>query len=378
VTARAAKGLRPASTSFVRPERLIATEPAEVRGVARDEVRLLVATAGTVTHTTFRSIAGRLSPGDLVVVNTSATAAAALSGTRSDGREVAVHVSGPLPDHLYAVELRCLDGSCRVLDGRVGEAIRLAGGGALTLQAAYPGRAVTTGSRLWRGAFTLAAAVPEHLARHGRPISYGHGSRRWPLAAYQTVFAQPTPWMPSAEMPSAEMPSAEMPSAEMPSAEMPSAGRPFTDRVVTSLVVAGVQVAPVTLHTGVSSLEADEQPMPERFSVPATTARLVNQTLASGGRIVAVGTTVTRALETVAASDGTLHAASGWTDLVLGPDRPTRAVTGLVTGWHDPRASHLLLLEAVAGAPLVQRAYDEAVAVGYLWHEFGDSALLLP
>ena len=358
MTARAAKGLRPASTSFVRPERLIATEPAEVRGVARDEVRLLVATAGTVTHTTFRAIAGRLSPGDLVVVNTSATAAAALSGTRSDGREVAVHVSGPLPDHLYAVELRCLDGSCRVLDGRVGEAIRLAGGGALTLQAAYPGRAVTTGSRLWRGAFTLAAAVPEHLARHGRPISYGHGSRRWPLAAYQTVFAQPTPWMPSAEM--------------------PSAGRPFTDRVVTSLVVAGVQVAPVTLHTGVSSLEADEQPMPERFSVPATTARLVNQTRASGGRIVAVGTTVTRALETVAASDGTLHAASGWTDLVLGPDRPTRAVTGLVTGWHDPRASHLLLLEAVAGAPLVQRAYDEAVAVGYLWHEFGDSALLLP
>ena len=363
MTARAAKGLRPASTSFVRPDRLIATEPAEDRGVARDEVRLLVATADTVSNTRFRAIAGRLDPGDLVVVNTSATAAAALSGTRSDGREVAVHVSGPLPDHLYAVELRCLDGSCRVLDGCVGETIRLGGGGALTLRAGYPDCAVTTGSRLWRGAFTLAAAVPEHLARHGWPISYGHGSRRWPLAAYQTVFAQRTP---------------RTPSAEMPSAEMPSAGRPFTDRVVTSLVGAGVQVAPVTLHTGVSSLEADERPMPERFSVPATTARLVNQTRACGGRIVAVGTTVTRALETVAASDGTVRAASGWTDLVLGPDRPTRVVTGLVTGWHDPQASHLLLLEAVAGAPLVQRAYDEAIATGYLWHEFGDSALLLP
>jgi S-adenosylmethionine:tRNA ribosyltransferase-isomerase len=91
-----------------------------------------------------------------------------------------------------------------------------------------------------------------------------------------------------------------------------------------------------------------------------------------------VGTTVTRALESAAGSDGVVHAASGWTDLVLGPDRPARVVDGLITGWHDAGASHLLLLEAVAGPELVAAAYREAVEHGYLWHEFGDSALLLP
>jgi S-adenosylmethionine:tRNA ribosyltransferase-isomerase len=159
---------------------------------------------------------------------------------------------------------------------------------------------------------------------------------------------------------------------------MPSAGRPFTDRLVTDLVTAGVAVAPVTLHTGVSSLEVGEPPLPEPFAVPAATARLVEHTRRHGGRVVAVGTTVTRALETVAAPDGSVSVGAGWTDLVLGPDRPARVVTGLVTGWHEPGASHLHLLEAVAGPELVACAYDVARASGYLWHELGDSALLLP
>lgn len=359
---RAEQGLerRPAraGTSFVRPEQLTATEPPEARGTARDEVRLLVATNETVAHTRFWRIVDHLRAGDLVVVNTSATAAAALTGTRRDGREVAVHVSGPLTDDTYAVELRCSDGSCRVGDGSVGEVVRLAGGGALTLRAGYPDPDVRTGSRLWRATFTVGSGVAEHLRRHGRPISYSGAARRWPLTAYQTVFARP--------------------SRDFPSAEMPSAGRPFSDRVLKALIRQRVRLAPLTLHTGVSSLEADELPLPERFSVPATTARLVNQARAAGGRVVAVGTTVTRALESVAAMDGTVRAGSAWTDLVLGPDRPARVVTGLVTGWHDPQASHLLLLEAVAGTQLVQRAYDAALAARYRWHEFGDSALLLP
>jgi len=147
---------------------------------------------------------------------------------------------------------------------------------------------------------------------------------------------------------------------------------------VTALVTAGVAVAPITLHTGVSSLESGEPPQPERFRVPASTARLVNLVRAHGGRVIAVGTTVARALESVAAPDGRVHAAAGWTDLVLGPDRPARTVDGLITGLHDPQASHLLLLEAIAGPALVQRAYDAAVSGRYLWHEFGDSCLLLP
>ena len=118
--------------------------------------------------------------------------------------------------------------------------------------------------------------------------------------------------------------------------------------------------------------------MAEPFIVPATTARLVNMTRANGGRVIAIGTTATRAIESAASIDGMVHAVDGWTNLVIGPDRPARVVDGLITGWHDAGASHLLLLEAVAGPAVVAAAYREAVTRGYLWHEFGDSALLLP
>jgi S-adenosylmethionine:tRNA ribosyltransferase-isomerase len=197
--------------------------------------------------------------------------------------------------------------------------------------------------------------VVAYLRRTGRPIRYGYVPAPVALADYQTVFAR-----------------------EPGSAEMPSAGRPFTAGLVVDLVARGVDVAPVTLHTGVSSQEAGEPPQRERFAVPPTTARRVNAARAHGARVVAVGTTVTRALESAAGGDGTVRAAAGWTDLVLGPRRPARVVTGLVTGWHPPGASHLDLLEAVAGAELVQQAYDAALRERYLWHEFGDSCLLLP
>jgi S-adenosylmethionine:tRNA ribosyltransferase-isomerase len=209
--------------------------------------------------------------------------------------------------------------------------------------------------RLWRARARIDGGVTAFLARHGRPIRYAYVPRPWPLADYQTVFAR-----------------------EPGSAEMPSAGRPFTGQVVTELVTRGVGLAPVVLHTGVSSQEPGEPPQPERFRVPEATARLVNFTRQAGGRVIAVGTTVTRALESVAGQDGSVRAGHGWTDLVLGPGRPARAVTGLVTGWHAPGASHLALLTAVAGTDLVERAYHEAVRSGYRWHEFGDSCLLLP
>jgi S-adenosylmethionine:tRNA ribosyltransferase-isomerase len=197
--------------------------------------------------------------------------------------------------------------------------------------------------------------VRELMWDHGRPIRYGYVPRDWPLEAYQTVFA-----------------------TEPGSAEMPSAARPFTAEVTVDLARRGVLLAPVLLHTGVSSQEPDEPPQPERFRVPATTASLVNHVRRTGGRVVAVGTTVTRALESATDGSGTVHAAQGWTDLVLGPARPARVVTGLITGWHEPGASHLDLLRAVAGAPLVDAAYDEAHRRGLLWHEFGDSCLLMP
>jgi S-adenosylmethionine:tRNA ribosyltransferase-isomerase len=295
--------------------------------------------------------------GDLLVVNTSATLAAAVDGLRSGHRRVIVHFSTRLDDGRWVVELRRPDGSGPERDGGVGEHVLLPAGVMLALESAYP-HPETVGSRLWTARVAVEGPVEAYLDRHGRPIRYGYVPGRWPLRDYQTVFAR-----------------------EPGSAEMPSAGRPFTRQLVTSLVSRGVSIAPIVLHTGVSSPEAHEPPTPERYAVPEPTAHLVNVTRAAGGRVVAVGTTVTRALESVVAEDGQedaiVRAGAGWTDLVLGPDRPAHVVDGIVTGWHPPEASHLDLLDAVAGADVVDAAYSAALNDGYLWHEFGDSALLL-
>jgi S-adenosylmethionine:tRNA ribosyltransferase-isomerase len=339
------------SPTFVLPDELNATEPPEARGRGRDDVRLLVARRTRITHARFPDLADHLRPGDLLVVNTSATLAAAVDGTRGGGTPVTVHFATDLGDGVWVVEVRPPGRATGpVTDVEPGERIALPAGAALDVEVPY-----TAGHRrLHRARLRVEGPATAFLARHGRPISYAYVPRRWPLAAYQTVFAR-----------------------EPGSAEMPSAARPFTDALVTRLVTYGVRLAPVTLHTGVSSPEPGEPPLPERYAVPATTADLVNHTRQTGGRVVAVGTTVTRALETVADQTGTVRPGRGWTDLVLGPDRPARTVTGLVSGWHAPGASHLKLLEAVAGQDTVDAAYDAALANGYRWHEFGDSALLL-
>lgn len=332
---------------FVLPEGLEATEPP----AARDGVRLLVARPEGLTHARFSQLGEFLAPGDLVVVNTSATLAAATDGQRA-GAPVEVHFSAELDDGAWVIEVRPGGVSTGpVTDLRPGEVITLDAGATLVVDRPAPAGQ----TRLWQARALIDGGVCAFLARHGRPIRYAYVPSQWPLAEYQTVFAR-----------------------EPGSAEMPSAGRPFTDRVVTDLVTQGVAVAPVVLHTGVSSQEPGEPPQPERFRVPEATARLVNVTRQAGGRVIAVGTTVTRALESAADADGTVQPRRGWTDLVLGPPRPARVVTGLVTGWHAPGASHLALLAAVAGDALVERAYAEAVRQGYRWHEFGDSCLLLP
>lgn len=346
-------GAAVAGTSFSLPADLSATEPPEQRGLARDGVRLLVAEGDRITGTRFAEIGRFLRPGDVLVVNTSATRPAAVDARRSD-RTAPLHLSTVLDDDSWVVEVRRgdpVDGPAT--DVVAAERLGLPGGRSLTILGSYP-HAGQDASRLWRAALDRPVDVDAYLRRHGRPIRYGYVPRRWPLSAYQTVFA-----------------------TEPGSAEMPSAGRPFSDRLVTTLAAHGVGITPVVLHTGVSSPEPHEPPYPERYRVPAATARLVNAARAGGGRVVAVGTTAVRALETVAGWDGVVVPGEGWTDLVLGPDRPTRVVDGLVTGWHAPQSSHLLLLEAVAGRDMVQRAYDAALSEGYLWHEFGDSCLLL-
>jgi S-adenosylmethionine:tRNA ribosyltransferase-isomerase len=344
-------------TDFVLPPGLEATQPPQERGLARDQVRLLVAGPGGGTQLTrFAELARFLAPADLVVINTSATLNAALDG-ETRGRPVAVHVCA-VPPAEQAVELRRHHGHGPVTDAAPGDVVTLPGGVRLRLLTGYPDATVARGSRLWRAAWTLPPAVPsvaDLLATHGRPIRYGHLRSHPPLAAYQTIYAD-----------------------RPGSAEAASAGRPFSGRVLARLAARGVAVAPIVLHAGVSSPEAGEPPLAERYAVPASTARAVNQTRAHGGRVVAVGTTVVRALESAARPGGHVVQAGGWTELVLGPDRPVRVVDGLITGWHEPGASHLLLLEAVAGPHLVAQAYREALAARLLWHEFGDSCLLLP
>jgi S-adenosylmethionine:tRNA ribosyltransferase-isomerase len=341
--------------AFELPAALEAREPPEARGLARDAVRLMVATrsSGRIVHTRFRALPEALAAGDLVVVNVSATLPAALAARRAGGASVRVHFSTRAPglgERWRVVELRSADGA-RPERGQLGERLRLADGTAtLVLVAPY-----VSGTRLLLARFDGSMPLHAYLARFGEPIRYGYVARRWPLAAYQNVYAV-TPG----------------------SAEMPSAGRPFTAELLARLTAAGVQTAETTLHAGVSSPERHEPPFAEQYDVPASTARLVAATRRLGGRVIAVGTTVVRALETVAQADGTLAPGAGWTRLVITPERRLRVVDGLITGWHEPEASHLELLEALAGRPLLASCYREALAHGYLWHEFGDSHLILP
>jgi S-adenosylmethionine:tRNA ribosyltransferase-isomerase len=325
--------------------------PLDAFGRRRDEARLLVVSrSGPGEHDAVFADLGRfLRPGDVLVVNTSATLPAAVP--TEDGR--LLHVSGEFLGGLRLVELRGQNGigSRPFPDGYPGP-VRLPGGGQAYLLAPYLG-----GPRLWVARLDLPGNgdLVSYLAEHGRPIRYGSPDRAWPLDAYQTVFA-----------------------TEPGSAEMPSAARGFTAELVTSLVAGGVVFAPIVLHCGVSSPETGEPPQPERYRVPASTAALVNAARAAAGRVVAVGTTATRALETTADKGGVVHPGEGWTELVITPERGVRAVDALITGWHEPKASHLDLIEAVAGRAVVERSYALAADLGYRGHEFGDFHLILP
>jgi len=339
--------------TFDLPPELEASEPPEARGITRDAVRLLIAEHTGLSHTTFGELPRFLRSGDLVVVNTSGTIPAAIDATTDDGDALVLHLSNDLGSGQWVVELRrrSADGTTERWTGPTPSGpLRLADGATATLLSGYRGS-----PRLWKAQLSVGAPVLQWLAAHGRPIRYGYVSKPWPLSMYQNVYA-----------------------TEPGSAEMPSAGRPFTPEVMMRLVAKGVAVTPLVLHTGVASLEADELPYPEPYRVPAATAARVNATRREGGRVIAIGTTVVRALESAVGDDGLAHEADGWTDLVITPERGVAVVDGLLTGWHEPEASHLLMLEAVAGHDLVARSYEAGLAEGYRWHEFGDTHLLLP
>lgn len=343
-----------AQLDFMPGPELGATAPPEERGLARDSVRLMVArrSDGEIVHAHFRQFPDFLHRGDLVVVNTSATLPAAVDAVGS-GSSVTVHFSTEISPGLWVVEIRRpVEGSTRRWSGMPPpREVHFPDGNSAELVEPYLGS-----DRLWLARLSVPGDAVAWLFRAGRPIRYSYVEREWPIDDYQNVYA-----------------------LHPGSAEMPSAGRPITSETITRLVAKGVGVVPLTLHAGVSSLEAKESPFPERVIVPHATARHVNATLADGGRVVAIGTTVVRALETAAATGHRqIVAFDGWTDLVITPAGGTRIVDGILTGWHEPEASHLQMLEAIAGRDLLRRSYAEAVAEGYRWHEFGDSHLILP
>lgn len=350
---------------FELPPALEASTPPEARGLARDQVRLMVSyrSDNHIVHTSFRQLGDFLDPGDLIVINTSGTMNAALNALRSDDTELELHLSTHLPAGIWTVEVRTQPtksgkASRPFYDMRAGETLRLEGGAKVMLLAPYHGSSHPASigpHRLWTATLDLPLPLQTYLTRYGFPIRYSYVQAQWPLDYYQTVYA-----------------------TEMGSAEMPSAGRAFTPELITQLVAHGVQIAPLILHTGVASLEEHEPPYEEYYRVPPATARLVNATHEAGKRVIAVGTTVVRALETVTDEAGTTHPGEGWTEVVVTPRRGIRAINALLTGLHEPRASHLLMLESLAGRAHLALTYEEALRQDYLWHEFGDLHLILP
>jgi len=347
---------------FELPAELSAGEPPEARGLARDEVRLLVSYRADdrVVHTDFRGIVDVLDAGDVLVINTSGTLNAALDGVRDDSTPVELHLSTHLPADLWIIEVRePYEGSTRPFPhARAGEVLTLPFGASATLLTPYlsdrphPADGPT---RLWIATLDLPYDLVPYLQHYGFPIRYSYVKEDWPSSYYQTVYA-----------------------TEPGSAEMPSAGRAFTAELLTRLVAKGVQIAPLVLHTGVASLEDHEPPYEEWYRVPLATAQTVNMAHAARRRVVAVGTTVIRALETVTDVQGVTHPGEGWTNEIITPERGVRAVCGLLTGFHEPRATHLAMLEAVAGVQHLEVTYSAALEHGYLWHEFGDLHLILP
>ena len=330
--------------NFVLPPELEAREPAELRGTGRDDVRLLVSdrSSGATIDAHFRELPRFLRRGDLVVVNTSATLPAALTALREDGEEIALHWSTSLPAGLSVVEPRHVE-------VRPGETLTLPGNARATLLAPY-----RDSLRLWIAQLEVGLPIADYLRRWGRPISYSYISERFPLSAYQNVYAQTEG-----------------------SAEMASAGRAFTRAMLACLRHSGVRLGKLVLHAGVASLELHERPAEEWYEVPLRTAELVRDAKAAGGRVIAVGTTVVRALESSVDAQGHPIASKGWTDLVITPERGVRVVDGLLTGLHEPRATHLQMLEAIAGRATIEQAYRIALDREYLWHEFGDLHLIV-
>jgi len=343
---------------FHLPPELSAREPPERRGLGRDHVRLLTIDrqSGEFAHTRFDRLGEHLRPGDLLVFNSSRTLPASLKGCGAlRGPCIEVRLALHFPDDTWLALLLCERGDPFGCGLRASMQIDFAEGLRATVlerDEAIP--------RLWRMRFSKTGPeLIDLIYRLGSPIRYEYVSAPWNLDYYQTVYAK-----------------------EPGSAEMPSAGRAFTWQLLFNLRRQGVEAAYLVLHTGLSSymdddLDRQHPASTEEYFVSHETAAKINAARAGGGRIIAVGTTVVRALESVADDDGMIVPGHGYTRLHITAQHALRAVNGLLTGLHEPEASHLDLLSAFVPPRYLQTAYEEAVQQRYLWHEFGDLNLIL-
>ncbi|MBV8280043.1 MAG: S-adenosylmethionine:tRNA ribosyltransferase-isomerase [Verrucomicrobia bacterium] len=345
--------------TFRLPDKLSAKEPPERRGIGRDRVRLMVIDRSTysTTHSHFDQISRFLRQGDLLVFNSSRTLPAALSGLLVEaGQLIEARLAERLPDGSWVALL--LSRQSDELEGKARAGMTIEFGCGLTGRILVQDERVP---RLWRLRFSQSGtSLLDSIYRLGQPIRYTYIAAPWSLDYYQTVYA-----------------------TEPGSAEMPSAGRPFTWRLLFELRRGGIETAHVTLHTGLSSYMDDDLDRrhiasEEEYIIPDITAKKIKHLREKGGRIIAVGTTVVRALESIAAvTGGHVQAYHGYTRLQITAAHQLRIVHGLITGLHEPEASHLDLLCAFLPADVISAAYENAVSRNYLWHEFGDLNLIV-
>ena len=344
---------------FSLPPNLSAKEPPEWRGSRRrDAVRLLVLNrrTGKVTHSRFERLCDFLVPGDLLVFNVSRTLPALLSGWReSDQLKVEVRLASHLSDNSWLALIRSALPENDVVWEERNSVIGFRFGLSARLESPYreiPG--------MWKVRFsTSGSELIDLIYRLGEPVRYQYVSKPWGLSYYQTIYAR-----------------------DPGSAEMPSAGRAFTWKMFLQLRKMGIETANITLHTGLSSYLDDEldrrhPTIAEEYSIGTQAASKIEAVSCAGGRVIAVGTTVVRALESAAQADGIVRAGHRYSGLMITPDYPLRVTDGILTGLHEPTASHLELLSAFISPVFLNEAYIGAVELQYLWHEFGDLNLII-
>jgi S-adenosylmethionine:tRNA ribosyltransferase-isomerase len=338
---------------FDLPPELEASLPPEYRGIRRDQVRLLVLPRfeGSPVHARFDALGEYLRPGDLLVVNNSRTLPAMLAARDKRGRTFEVRLAHRRAEDLW--------------DGLVFEGSEHAGeeGLLLTFGEGLTARLLRRRPDLpflWQIQFDRCCLpLLDLIYRLGEPVRYSYVDGGFPLDLYQTVYA-----------------------SEPGSVEMPSAGRAFTWELLLKLQRQDIELTAISLHTGLSStrddaIDASHPNYDEEYHLPEAAAQAINATREQGGRVIAVGTTVVRTVETVAQENGTVSSNRGWTRLRITPNYHLRAVDALLTGMHEPEASHLDLLSAFVAPDRLQAAYLQAIERGYLWHEFGDMNLVI-